>query len=97
MRRLACVVCLLLATATTSCSGFMTPRSTTTGLLSRVMSSSTTNLAMGNEVVEGGEGLSRRQLGELAVAAVGLGVSFLGSREVEPTDYGLYGILPVGP
>ena len=49
---------------------------------------------------EGGEEdgtLSRRQLGELAVAATGLGISFAGSREVEPTDYGLWGILPVGP
>lgn len=45
----------------------------------------------------GGNELSRRQLGELTFAAVGLGTSFLGTRENEPTDYGLWGILPVGP
>jgi hypothetical protein len=43
-----------------------------------------------------GSGLSRRQLGELSVAAVGLGISFLGTREVDPTDYALWGVLPVG-
>lgn len=40
--------------------------------------------------------LSRRQAGELAFAATGLGISFLGTREIDPTDYGLWGILPVG-
>jgi hypothetical protein len=43
-----------------------------------------------------GGGLSRRQVAELSLAGVGLGVSFLGTREVNPTDYGLWGILPVG-
>jgi hypothetical protein len=42
------------------------------------------------------EGISRRQLGELTIATIGLGVSFLGTREVKPTDYGLWGVLPVG-
>jgi len=41
-------------------------------------------------------GLSRRQVGELTVAALGLGVSYVGTRENDPTDYGLWGILPVG-
>jgi hypothetical protein len=41
-------------------------------------------------------GLSRRQFGELSFAAAGLGFSFLGTRETGPTDYGLWGILPVG-
>lgn len=41
--------------------------------------------------------LSRRQLGEIAVATIGLGTSFLATRENKPTDYGLYGVLPVGP
>jgi hypothetical protein len=41
-------------------------------------------------------GLSRRQFAELSVAGVGLSVSFLGTRETTPTDYGLWGILPVG-
>mmetsp|Transcript_27448 Transcript_27448/g.40309 ORF Transcript_27448/g.40309 Transcript_27448/m.40309 type:complete len:531 (-) Transcript_27448:145-1737(-) len=41
-------------------------------------------------------GLSRRQFNELAFAAVGLGITFLGTRENDPTDYGLWGILPVG-
>jgi len=43
-----------------------------------------------------GPELSRRQVGELAVAGFGLGVSFIGTRENEPTDYGLWGVLPVG-
>jgi hypothetical protein len=43
-----------------------------------------------------GEGLTRRQLGELTVAGIGLGISFFGTREVKPTDYGLWGVLPVG-
>ena len=48
--------------------------------------------------VEDGDpnGVSRRQAAELTFAAVGLGVSFLGTREVDPQDYGLWGILPVG-
>ena len=41
--------------------------------------------------------LSRRQLGELSIAAIGLTTSFLGTRENTPQDYGLWGILPVGP
>jgi hypothetical protein len=42
-------------------------------------------------------GLSRRQVGELAFAAAGLGITYAGTREVDPTDYGLWGILPLGP
>lgn len=45
---------------------------------------------------DSGDGLSRRQFAELTFAGVGLGVSFLGTREIAPTDYGLWGILPVG-
>lgn len=41
-------------------------------------------------------GLSRRQVIELAVAGTGVGISVLGTREIKPTDYGLWGILPVG-
>lgn len=41
--------------------------------------------------------LSRRQIGELSFAAVGLTTSFLGTRENTPQEYGLWGILPVGP
>jgi hypothetical protein len=41
-------------------------------------------------------GLSRRQVGELSFAALGLGTTFFGTRENDPTDYGLWGILPVG-
>jgi len=40
---------------------------------------------------------TRRQTIELAVAALGLGTSFAATRENKPTDYGLYGVLPVGP
>lgn len=41
--------------------------------------------------------LSRRQVGELIVAGVGLGGSFIATRENKPSDYGLFGVLPVGP
>jgi len=41
--------------------------------------------------------VSRRQIGELTIASIGLGTSFLGTRENKPTDYGLWGILPIGP
>lgn len=40
---------------------------------------------------------TRRQTIELAVGALGLGTSFAASRENKPTDYGLWGILPIGP
>lgn len=40
--------------------------------------------------------LSRRQSLELGIAGAGLGLTYLGTREVAPTDYGLWGILPVG-
>lgn len=40
---------------------------------------------------------TRRQTIELAVAALGLGLSFSETRENKPTDYGLWGVLPVGP
>lgn len=42
------------------------------------------------------EGLTRRQVGEVAIAATGLGITAGGTAEVDPTDYGLWGILPVG-
>jgi hypothetical protein len=42
------------------------------------------------------EGLTRRQVIEVSVAAVGLGITAGGTAEVDPTDYGLWGILPVG-
>ena len=40
--------------------------------------------------------LTRRQVGELSIATLGLGTSFLGTRENTPHEYGLWGILPVG-
>lgn len=40
--------------------------------------------------------VSRRQAAELTFAAVGLGTTYLGTRENTPQDYGLWGILPVG-
>lgn len=40
--------------------------------------------------------LTRRQVGELSIATLGLGTSFLGTRENTPQEYGLWGILPVG-
>lgn len=40
---------------------------------------------------------SRRQImAELALAATGLTITYAGTTEVNPTDYGLWGILPVG-
>mmetsp|Transcript_2217 Transcript_2217/g.4758 ORF Transcript_2217/g.4758 Transcript_2217/m.4758 type:complete len:527 (-) Transcript_2217:43-1623(-) len=41
--------------------------------------------------------LSRRQMAELTFASLGLTASFLGTRELTPQDYGLWGVLPVGP
>jgi hypothetical protein len=49
-----------------------------------------------SDIQETDVGLSRRQLGELGFAAVGLGISFLGTRESSDLDYGLWGVLPVG-
>lgn len=49
-----------------------------------------------SEVADDATGLSRRQFAELTFAGVGLGISFLGTREFKSTDYGLWGILPVG-
>jgi hypothetical protein len=57
---------------------------------------STTRLLSDLQESDENNGLSRRQFGELSFAAVGLGVSFLGTRELAPTDYGLWGVLPVG-
>ena len=39
--------------------------------------------------------LSRRQLLEVTTAVAGISLSFLGTRELTPQDYGLWGILPV--
>lgn len=60
---------------------------TSTGISTRLLSEATDS---------DGSGISRRQVGELTVAALGLGVSFAGTRENKPTDYGLWGVLPVG-
>jgi len=57
-----------------------------------ISSSQLLSQATGND----GPGISRRQVGELTVAGFGLGISYVGSRENEPTDYGLWGVLPVG-
>lgn len=39
---------------------------------------------------------TRRQTLELAFGALGLGTTFAATRENKPTDYGLWGILPIG-
>ncbi len=39
---------------------------------------------------------TRRQTLELAFGALGLGTSFAATRENKPTDYGLWGLLPIG-
>jgi hypothetical protein len=67
---------------------FVTTPSPTTTISSLLRSSSLND--------QNPEGLSRRQVGELTVAGIGLGISFLGTRENKPTDYGLWGVLPVG-
>jgi hypothetical protein len=82
---LSCVICSQTADA------FVSPPATRAD--TRVLS---TQLSSTPEETEESGGLSRRQFGELSVAAVGLGISFLGTREIDPTDYGLWGILPVG-
>jgi hypothetical protein len=84
-------VLLASVTTTTTTSAFVTPSSRTTRT-----SSTTTRLPSTVPEDSEGSGLSRRQFGELGFAAAGLGISFLGTREVQPTDYGLWGILPVG-
>lgn len=61
--------------------------STSPGSSTRLLSQATDN-----EIT----GISRRQVGELTVATLGLSVSFVGTRENNPTDYGLWGVLPVG-
>ncbi|GAX25321.1 hypothetical protein FisN_5Lh412 [Fistulifera solaris] len=38
----------------------------------------------------------RRAMMELAIAAAGLTLTYAGTKEIQPTDYGLWGILPVG-
>jgi Domain of unknown function (DUF4336) len=40
--------------------------------------------------------LSRRQTLELGLAGAGLGITYVGTRERNPTDYGLWGIVPIG-
>lgn len=67
------------------------PRSSTTFLLQA--NNNLDDAAMSNS----GQQLTRRQIGELSFAAVGLTASFLGTRENTPEEYGLWGILPVGP
>ena len=64
--------------------------------ISTTPSSITTKLAS-TSVDEPKESLpTRRQTIELAVAALGLGTSFAATRENKPTDYGLWGLLPIG-
>lgn len=42
------------------------------------------------------DGLTRRQMGQLALGAAGVGITIAGTAQVNPTDYGLWGIVPVG-
>jgi len=85
--------------------GFTTPVTTATHLTSStllqakrnsnddVVVALTSQLSSNNPLQQ----LSRRQIGELSFAAVGLTTSFLGTRENTPQEYGLWGVLPVGP
>ena len=85
--------------------GFTTPVTTATHLSSStllqakrnsnddVVVAPTSQLSSNNPLQQ----LSRRQIGELSFAAVGLTTSFLGTRENTPQEYGLWGVLPVGP
>jgi len=56
-----------------------------------------TSSELNSDNVESAESLSRRQILELSIGAVGLGGSFIATRENTPQDYGLYGVLPIGP
>jgi hypothetical protein len=80
---LSSMICL------TAVNAFVSPTSFATKIPTSQLQSTS-----GPDEEEGG--LSRRQFGELSIAAVGLGFSFLGTREINPTDYGLWGVLPVG-
>lgn len=84
--RALAILFLLLDTVASFTSSAATPRVSPTPSF-RLYSSSDTNNS--NE-------LSRRQVGELTFAAIGLGITFLGTQENTPIDYGLWGILPVG-
>lgn len=75
---------VLFLTSLPVCTGFICPQSPNIRISTSLDSS------------VGRERLSRRQVGELVVATIGLGVSFVGTRETDPTDYGLWGILPIG-
>lgn len=87
MKRHGTGVALCIASLWIVASGFVVPKSVVAPRLS-------SELAL--EIQDAESALSRRQFAELSVAAVGLGVSFLGTRELTSTDYGLWGILPVG-
>jgi Domain of unknown function (DUF4336) len=65
---------------------------------SRPSSTSTTStrLALSAPDSSNTAAVSRRQALELGVAVTGLGGTYVGTRENAPTDYGLWGILPVG-
>jgi Domain of unknown function (DUF4336) len=84
-------ICLLAAVVMLTADAFVSQTTPTTSSLASI-----TALRQSTSLEENVGGLSRRQLGELTVATVGLGISFLGTREVKPTDYGLWGVLPVG-
>lgn len=77
--------------AAAAVSAFVTER--TGNVPTRLLSKASDN---DNDYDSNAPGLSRRQVGELTVAGLGLGISFAGTRENNPTDYGLWGVLPVG-
>ncbi|KAL9178612.1 hypothetical protein ACHAXT_001950 [Thalassiosira profunda] len=93
MRSLA-LLSALLALATPAALAFQAPISAVRSA-SRASSSALPSTSSDDSAPAGQ--LSRRQLGELSIAAAGLGGSFLGTRENTPQEYGLWGILPVGP
>lgn len=106
MRRLLAVSTLLFLAAAGCCLAFIPERTGAAGSLVPAHagrgSRHSCPTRLSSTGIEGdgndgkGAGLSRRQVGELTVAGLGLGTSFLGTREIRPTDYGLWGVLPVG-
>lgn len=79
-----------------SASAFQPSRGVSLLALSRSSLESGTRLRSREDAFSSEGGLTRRQVGELAVAASGTAITVAGTAEVDPTDYGLWGIVPVG-
>ena len=85
-------LCLCLLASQASVKGFLLQQKAARTTYSLGSSSSPVD----DDGGEDGSRVSRRRALELGFAAAGLTISFFGTRETKPTDYGLWGILPVG-